>query len=86
MRTRDGVSGAAAGVIGGYVGTKMMNPVATRLYERRHGTGDRNPARKRMTADGTDLGPTGRLRKCGAAHPMGDPLPPCRCEKANPPP
>src|SRR6267378_3234796 len=33
MRTRDVVSGAAAGVIGGYVGTKVMNPVTTKLYE-----------------------------------------------------
>src|SRR5437868_14476833 len=33
MRTRDVVSGAAAGVIGGYVGTKVMNPVTTRLQE-----------------------------------------------------
>src|SRR5437016_14527344 len=33
MRTRDVVSGAAAGVIGGYVGTKGMNPVTTRLQE-----------------------------------------------------
>ena len=27
------MSGAAAGVIGGYVGTKVMTPVTTRLYE-----------------------------------------------------
>ena len=27
------MSGAAAGVIGGYVGTKVMNPVTTKLYE-----------------------------------------------------
>ena len=33
MQTRDVVSGAAAGVIGGYVGTRVMNPVTTRLYE-----------------------------------------------------
>ena len=33
MRTRDLVSGAAAGVVGGYVGTKVMNPVTTKLYE-----------------------------------------------------
>ena len=33
MRTRELVSGAAAGVIGGYVGTKVMNPVTTKLYE-----------------------------------------------------
>src|SRR2546425_6586774 len=33
MWTRDVVSGAAAGVIGGYVGTKVMNPVTTKLYE-----------------------------------------------------
>jgi hypothetical protein len=33
MRTKDLVSGAAAGVIGGYVGTKVMNPVTTKLYE-----------------------------------------------------
>src|SRR5256885_1792086 len=29
----DLVSGAAAGVVGGYVGTKVMNPVTTKLYE-----------------------------------------------------
>lgn len=33
MRTKDVVSGAAAGVIGGYVGTKVMNPVTTKLQE-----------------------------------------------------
>ncbi len=33
MRKRGLVSGAAAGVIGGYVGTKVMNPVTTKLYE-----------------------------------------------------
>jgi len=33
MRTRDVMSSAAAGVIGGYVGTKVMNPVTTKLYE-----------------------------------------------------
>src|SRR2546425_6378292 len=33
LRTRDVVSGAAAGVIGGYVGTKVMNPVTTKLQE-----------------------------------------------------
>jgi len=33
LRTRDLVSGAAAGVVGGYVGTKVMNPVTTKLYE-----------------------------------------------------
>jgi uncharacterized membrane protein YagU involved in acid resistance len=33
MRTRNVVSGAAAGVIGGYVGTKLMNPVTARLQE-----------------------------------------------------
>ncbi len=33
MRTRDVVSGAAAGVIGGYVGTRVMNPVTTKLQE-----------------------------------------------------
>ena len=33
MRTRELVSGAAAGVVGGYVGTKVMNPVTTKLYE-----------------------------------------------------
>ena len=33
MRTRDLVSGTAAGVVGGYVGTKVMNPVTTKLYE-----------------------------------------------------
>jgi uncharacterized membrane protein YagU involved in acid resistance len=27
------VSAAAAGIIGGYVGTKVMNPVTTKLYE-----------------------------------------------------
>src|SRR5207237_6819457 len=31
--TRDLISGAAAGVVGGYVGTKVMNPVTTKLYE-----------------------------------------------------
>src|SRR2546427_7107537 len=30
VRTRDVVSGAAAGVIGGYVGTRVMNPVTTK--------------------------------------------------------
>lgn len=33
LRTRNVVSGAAAGVIGGYVGTKVMGPVTTKLYE-----------------------------------------------------
>src|SRR2546428_4762776 len=33
LRRRDLVSGAAAGVVGGYVGTKVMNPVTTKLYE-----------------------------------------------------
>ncbi len=33
MRTRDVVSGAAAGVVGGYVGTKVMQPVTTKLRE-----------------------------------------------------
>jgi hypothetical protein len=33
LRTRELVSGAAAGVVGGYVGTKVMNPVTTKLYE-----------------------------------------------------
>src|SRR5438067_13918637 len=33
LRTRDLVSGAGAGVMGGYVGTKVMNPVTTKLYE-----------------------------------------------------
>src|SRR2546430_1307763 len=33
LRTRDVVSGAAAGVIGGYVGTRVMNPVTTKLQE-----------------------------------------------------
>ena len=33
MRTRDVVSGAAAGVIGGYVGTLVMSPVTTKLEE-----------------------------------------------------
>lgn len=33
MRTRELVSGAAAGVVGGYVGTRVMNPVTTKLYE-----------------------------------------------------
>lgn len=33
MRTRNLVSGAAAGVIGGYVGTKVMGPVTTKIYE-----------------------------------------------------
>ena len=33
MHTRDVVRGAAAGVIGGYVGTRVMNPVTTKLYE-----------------------------------------------------
>src|SRR5205814_7591646 len=33
LRTRDLVSGTAAGVVGGYVGTKVMNPVTTKLYE-----------------------------------------------------
>jgi hypothetical protein len=33
MHTKDVVSGAAVGVIGGYVGTKVMNPVTTKLYE-----------------------------------------------------
>ena len=33
MRTRNVVSGAAAGVIGGYVGTRVMNPVTTKLQE-----------------------------------------------------
>ena len=33
MRTRELVSGAAAGVVGGYVGTKVMNPVTTKLFE-----------------------------------------------------
>ena len=33
MRTRELISGAAAGVVGGYVGTKVMNPVTTKLYE-----------------------------------------------------
>ena len=33
MRTRSVVSGAAAGVIGGYVGTKVMNPVTVKLQE-----------------------------------------------------
>lgn len=31
MRSREFVSGAAAGVVGGYVGTKVMNPVTTKL-------------------------------------------------------
>ncbi|TMD85574.1 MAG: DUF1440 domain-containing protein [Chloroflexi bacterium] len=33
MHARDVVSGAAAGVIGGYVGTRVMNTVTTKLYE-----------------------------------------------------
>jgi uncharacterized membrane protein YagU involved in acid resistance len=33
LRTRNIVSGAAAGVIGGYVGTKVMNPVTVKLQE-----------------------------------------------------
>jgi len=33
LRTRDVVSGAAAGVIGGYVGTRVMSPVTTKLEE-----------------------------------------------------
>ena len=33
MNSGDVVSGAAAGVIGGYVGTKVMTPVTTKLYE-----------------------------------------------------
>src|SRR2546421_4778250 len=33
VRARELVSGAAAGVVGGYVGTKVMNPVTTKLYE-----------------------------------------------------
>ena len=33
LRTRKLVSGAAAGVVGGYVGTKVMNPVTTKLQE-----------------------------------------------------
>jgi uncharacterized membrane protein YagU involved in acid resistance len=33
MRARNVVSGAAAGVIGGYVGTKVMNPVTAKLQE-----------------------------------------------------
>ena len=33
MRTRDMVSGAAAGVIGGYVGTKVMSPVTAELQK-----------------------------------------------------
>jgi uncharacterized membrane protein YagU involved in acid resistance len=33
LRTRNLVSGAAAGVVGGYVGTKVMNPVTTKLQE-----------------------------------------------------
>src|SRR3989449_5487723 len=33
LRTRDVVSGAAAGVIGGYVGTRVMNPVTSKLQE-----------------------------------------------------
>ncbi len=33
MGTRELISGAAAGVVGGYVGTKVMNPVTTKLYE-----------------------------------------------------
>lgn len=33
MRARNVVSGAAAGVIGGYVGTKVMNPVTVKLQE-----------------------------------------------------
>jgi uncharacterized membrane protein YagU involved in acid resistance len=33
VRTKNVVSGAAAGVIGGYVGTRVMNPVTSRLHE-----------------------------------------------------
>ena len=33
MHARDVVSGAAAGVIGGYVGSRVMNTVTTKLYE-----------------------------------------------------
>src|SRR5207302_2051955 len=33
VRTRELISGVAAGVVGGYVGTKVMNPVTTKLYE-----------------------------------------------------
>src|SRR3989475_7758271 len=33
LRTRELVSGAAAGVVGGHVGTKVMNPVTTKLQE-----------------------------------------------------
>ena len=33
MRTRAVISGAAAGIIGGFVGTKVMNPVMAKLQE-----------------------------------------------------
>lgn len=33
MRTKNVVSGAAAGVIGGYVGTKVMGPVTSKLQD-----------------------------------------------------
>lgn len=33
MRARNVVSGAAAGVVGGYVGTRVMNPITVKLQE-----------------------------------------------------
>jgi hypothetical protein len=50
LRARELVSGAAAGVVGGYVGTKVMNPVTTKLQELASGA---DKAREKAVSPGS---------------------------------